>query len=85
MKIDFGRVWAVVLKEVRDYRHNRLIIGTMAVLPVIFVIVPAINLLTLSPSSSSGAVHAQVGSTMLLLLLLPVIVPATIAAYSKIE
>jgi len=84
MKIDFGRVWAVVLKEIRDYRHNRLIIVTMALLPVIFVIVPTVNLFTLSASSSSTVVHAQVGSSMLLLLLLPVIVPATIAAYSVV-
>jgi ABC-type transport system involved in multi-copper enzyme maturation permease subunit len=84
MMIDTARVRAVVRKERREYRRNRFIIGTMAVLPVIFLILPVVGLVRLPASASISTVHAQVGSAFLLMLLIPVIVPATIAAYSVI-
>ena len=34
------RVLTVVRKEVREFRRNRFVIGTMAVLPVVFLITP---------------------------------------------
>jgi hypothetical protein len=84
MMIDTARVRAVVRKERREYRRTRFIIGTMAVLPVIFLILPVVGLVRLPASASISTVHAQVGSAFLLVLLIPVIVPATIAAYSVI-
>ena len=84
MSIDRDRVLAVMRKELREFRRNRFIIWTMAVLPLIFLLIPMINVFTLSPTASIAAVHAVVGSALLLMLLVPVIVPATIAAYSVV-
>jgi high-affinity K+ transport system ATPase subunit B len=84
MSVDMGRVRAVSRKEFREFRRNRFIIWTMALLPAIFLIVPVLNVFRLSSDASSAAVHAVVGSAFLVMLLVPVIVPATIAAYSVV-
>jgi len=84
MNVDLGRVRAVARKEFREYRGNRFIVTTMVVLPVIFLVLPMSGLFRLSSHTAATAVRAQVGSTLLLMLLMPVIIPATIAAYSVV-
>ena len=81
MNVSLRRVRAVLLKELRDYRRNRFIIGTMVVLPLLFLIVPTADLFRNAPAR---LLQAQVGTSLLLLLIAPVIVPATIAAYSVV-
>ena len=41
------RVMAIVRKEFRDYRRNRYMLVTMAIIPVIFLLQPLIYLLSL--------------------------------------
>lgn len=78
------RIRAVIHKELRELARNRFIISTMALLPVIFLIAPLVTLFRI-PSSASGAlVSRAVGATSLLLLIVPVVVPPVIAAYSVI-
>jgi ABC-2 type transport system permease protein len=81
-RIDTTRVRAVVRKEVRDYRRNRFVLGTMTVLPILFLVNPIVNIFTAPTDVSHTALDARVGSTMLFLLLVPVILPATISASS---
>ena len=82
-RIDATRVRAVVRKEITDYRRNRFVLGTMTVLPIVFLVNPIINIFA-GPTGGIDhtALQARVGSTMLFLLLVPVILPATIAATS---
>ena len=47
------RVVSVVRKEVREFRRNRFVIGTMAVLPLVFLITPMITIFRI-PASASG-------------------------------
>ena len=49
MRLDAGRILAVVRKEFRALRRNRFIIGTMTVLPIVFLISPMIEIFRLSP------------------------------------
>ena len=84
MTIDTGRHRAVVRKEVRDYRRSRSVVGTMMVLPVIFLVEPILTIFRLSSTASTGAVQKSVGSVFLLLLIMPAVVPAVIAAYSVV-
>jgi len=84
MRLDAGRILAVVRKEFRALRRNRFIIGTMTVLPVIFLISPMIEIFRLSPGISEEVVQRLAGSTFLLLMIIPVVVPAAIAAYSVV-
>jgi ABC-2 type transport system permease protein len=82
--LDAGRILAVVRKEFRALRRNRFIIGTMVVLPVVFLITPMIEIFRLSPGIPETVVQRLAGSTFLLLLIIPVVVPAAIAAYSVV-
>jgi len=84
MNVDPSRVRAVIVKELREYRRTRFIVWSMAVLPVVFLILPIINVLSLSSTASPSTVKAVVGAAFLFLLIIPVVVPAAIAAYSVV-
>jgi ABC-2 type transport system permease protein len=78
------RVGTVVRKEVREFRRNRFVIGTMAVLPLIFLITPMITLFKVPDSASGPQVRAVVGVLSLLMLIVPIVIPPVIAAYSVV-
>lgn len=82
--VDWSRVAAVTRKEVREYRRTPFIIGAMGVLPFIFLINPAIVIFLLNSTARPAAVARGVGSTFLVLLVVPAVIPATIAAYSVV-
>jgi ABC-type Na+ efflux pump permease subunit len=68
------RIAAVMRKEVREFRRNRFVIATMAVLPLVFVI-------TRRPAAG---VRSVVGLLSLFLLIIPLVIPPVIAAYSVV-
>jgi ABC-type Na+ efflux pump permease subunit len=78
------RVISVVRKEVREFRRNRFVIGTMAVLPFIFLITPMITIFRIPASASGAQLKAAVGVISLLLLIIPIVIPPVIAAYSVV-
>jgi ABC-type Na+ efflux pump permease subunit len=82
--ISTGRLAAVVRKEFRDYRRSRSVIGTLAVLPIIFLVEPMILIFRISASASASTVDKSVGATFLVLLVAPALIPAVIAAYSVV-
>ncbi|MGH2851392.1 MAG: ABC transporter permease [Solirubrobacteraceae bacterium] len=84
MNIDRERVRAVFRKELRQFRRNRAIVVTMGILPVLFLTGPMISIFSLSASASSSSVRGVVDSVFLLMLIVPVILPATISAYSVV-
>jgi ABC-2 type transport system permease protein len=74
-------VGAVFRKELREYRHNGNIVYAMAILPLVFLIQPLIQVFTL-PSSASVALRRE--HALLYMLAIPVLVPAALAAYSVV-
>ena len=78
------RVVSVVRKEVREFRRNRFVIVTMGVLPFIFLITPMITIFRIPDSASGPQVKAAVGVISLLMLIIPVVIPPVIAAYSVV-
>jgi ABC-type transport system involved in multi-copper enzyme maturation permease subunit len=82
--VSFQRVLTVVRKEVREFRRNRFVIGTMAVLPVVFLITPLVTLFRIPDSASGAAVRSAVGTLSLLMLIIPLVIPPVIAAYSVV-
>ena len=84
MSFSRRRVAAITVKELQDYRHNRFVIGTMAFLPVLFIVAPMVQLLTASASASSSKLDAKVGLSLLYMLLIPAFLPSTLAAYSVV-
>jgi ABC-type Na+ efflux pump permease subunit len=80
--IDASRVRAVVRKELRDYRRKRSIVVTMAVLPLLFLLEPVIAIFLVPPATSGSALQERLTLPLLYLLLIPVIMPSTLAAYT---
>ena len=78
------RVRAVIRKEIREFRRNHFVIGTMAVLPLIFLITPLLTIFKVPESASGPQVRAAVGTISLLMLIIPVVLPPVIAAYSVV-
>jgi len=75
------RVTAIFRKELREYRRNRSIVATMAVIPLIFILFPLIEIIARPASAASGLLQ---GDPLAYLLGIPAIVPAVVAAYSVV-
>src|ERR1700730_13353409 len=84
MNFSFGRLIAVLRKELREYRRSPFIVGTMALLPLVFLIDPLITIFRIGPSVAADVVDKAVGATFLVLLIAPAMLPAVIAAYSVV-
>jgi ABC-2 type transport system permease protein len=80
MGLDAARISTVVRKELRDYRRKRAIVVTMLVFPAFFLVEPVLTIF-LVPASTSD-LHSYVILPLLYLLLIPTIMPSTLAAYS---
>ncbi|MGO8949744.1 MAG: ABC transporter permease subunit [Ktedonobacterales bacterium] len=75
------RIGALYRKELREYRRNGSIVATMAVIPLVFVTFPLLEVLALPASAASAFLH---GDPLAVLLSIPAIVPAVVAAYSVV-
>lgn len=78
------RVRAVVVKEFREFRRNRMIVLTMGLLPVFFLGVPIAGALALHGNAPLAAYEVAVGQAILLFFIVPTILPSTLAAYAVI-
>lgn len=81
MSVSRRRVRAIVRKELHEYRRNGNIVGAMAILPLVFMIQPLVQVFTL-PTSASLALHRE--HSLLYMLAIPVLVPAALAAYAVV-
>ena len=79
-----GRIVSVLHKEVREFRRNRFVIVTMAVLPLFFLITPLLTIFKIPADATGTQVKAAVGTISLLLLIIPIALPPVIAAYSVV-
>jgi ABC-2 type transport system permease protein len=61
-----------------------MILITAAGLPIVFMLLPFLNLVGLSADASSDRINLAIGQAMFTFFLTPVIVPAALAAYSVI-
>jgi ABC-type Na+ efflux pump permease subunit len=84
MRLDGTRIRAVVRKELRDFRRKRSIVVTMSVFPVLFLVEPIVAVFLSPPSASGASLDHYVILPLLYMLLIPVVMPATLAAYSVV-
>jgi ABC-2 type transport system permease protein len=84
MSFSWTRVGAILHKELRDYRRNRFVIGTMAAMPVLFIILPMIQLFVANASADTANLNLHIGLSLLYMLVIPVSVPAILSAYSVV-
>jgi len=80
--LDATRIRAVVRKELRDYRRKRAIVVTMAVLPILFLIEPVVTIFVAPPTAAGGSLSKDLVLPILYLLLIPTVMPSTLAAYT---
>jgi ABC-type transport system involved in multi-copper enzyme maturation permease subunit len=81
VKLSHRRIRAIFRKELHEYRHNGNIIYAMAILPLIFLIQPLVEVFTVQ---SNGSASLRDENSLLYMLAIPVLVPATLAAYSVV-
>jgi ABC-2 type transport system permease protein len=84
MSFSWARVGAILQKELRDYRRNRFVVLTMAILPLIFIVAPTIQLLSVDVSITSATLDTRIGIALLYLLIVPTIIPCVLAAHSVV-
>lgn len=85
MRFSWTRVGAIVRKELRDYRRNRfVVVFTMSILPLIFIVVPMIQVFAIRANVSSSRLDPRIGLSLLYMLLIPAIVPSALSAYSVV-
>ncbi len=82
MSYSWTRVGAICLKELRDYGRNRVVIGTMAMVPALFIILPMIQLFAFNATGKNLSAH--IGLSLLYMLVIPVMVPSVVSAYSVV-
>ncbi len=82
MSFSWTRVGALLRKELRDYRRNRFVIGTMAAVPVLFITLPAIQLI--AANTTDKAISLRIGLSLLYMLVIPVTMPSVVCAYSVV-
>jgi ABC-2 type transport system permease protein len=75
------RVRAIIRKELREYRRNRAIVVTMAIVPTVFLVEPLIQIFNLPASSAGTLAHKH---PLLYMLGIPALAPALIAAASVV-
>src|SRR6266545_5578014 len=84
MSISATRIGAVIRKELTEFRRNRSVVPTMGIIPVVFLVAPTADILAQNPATPSASLDRGVGFLLLYLLLIPVLIPSTIAAYSVV-
>jgi len=84
MRSNATRLGAVIRKELTEFRRNRFIMSTMGLLSVIYLVAPTAEILAAKASAPSAQLHNRIGLSLLFLLMIPVFLPSTIAAYSVV-
>jgi ABC-2 type transport system permease protein len=84
MSMSATRIGAVIRKELMEFRRNRLIVTTAAIVPIVFLVSPTAQILALKSSALSTVLEKRVETALFLPLLIPVFVPAILSAYSVV-
>ena len=82
--ISTTRIGAVIRKELTEIRRNKFIIVTASVLPLIFLVEPTASILLIKASATSAVLAIRVETALFLPLLVPVLIPATMSAFSVV-
>ncbi len=78
------RIRAVLRKEMREYRRNKLVVGTMAVMPLALVVFPLTTVLAAEGRAPLHAIRGAVSGGTLELFLVPLLLPTIVAGYAVV-
>jgi ABC-type Na+ efflux pump permease subunit len=82
--ISTTRLGAVIRKELTEIRRNKFIIVTASILPLIFLVEPTASILLIKASATSAVLATRVETALFLPLLVPVLIPSTMSAFSVV-
>jgi ABC-type Na+ efflux pump permease subunit len=82
--ISAARTAAVIRKELTEIRRNKFIVVTAGILPVIFLVEPTVSILLIKASATSATLATRVDASLFLPLVVPVVIPATMSAFSVV-
>jgi ABC-type transport system involved in multi-copper enzyme maturation permease subunit len=82
--MSMSRIAAVLRKEFAEFRRNRFIVSTASILPLIFLISPTVSILSVRITTASTGLDRKIDASLFLPLLVPVFVPAMLAAFSVV-
>lgn len=77
--LHWRRILAIARKEAREYRRNRSVLSAMAIYPIVFLVQPLVALFNAPPEAAGAIRHTH---QMLYMLGVPILMPATLAAYA---
>jgi ABC-2 type transport system permease protein len=77
-------VKALMRKELREYRNHRMILISAILLPLAFLFLPMVALVALPADATPTKINLAVGQAIFCFFLTPIIIPATMAAFSVI-
>jgi len=81
---DVARARCVMKKELRDYARKRSIVLTMCILPFLFLIEPIVSIFVVPSSTVITGAQSYVILPILYMLLIPSVMPSTLAAYTVV-
>jgi len=84
MSLSATRIGAVIRKELKEFQRNRFIVATASIVPIVFLISPTAQILSLKATAVSTVLEKRVETGLFLPLLIPVFVPAILAAYAVV-
>ena len=84
MSMSATRIGAVIRKELAEFSRNRFILTTTAIFPIVFLVSPTAQILAIKATSLSTVLQRRVETGLFLPLLIPVFVPAILAAYAVV-
>ena len=82
--MSWTRIRAIFVKELRDYSRNRFIVVTMALMPAIFIVLPILDIFVLPAVRASSALDKRIGISLLYMLIIPAVMPATLSGYAVV-
>ena len=84
MSMSATRIGAVIRKELAEFSRNRFILTTTAIFPIVFLVSPTAQILSIKASELSTVLQKRVETGLFLPLLIPVFVPAILSAYAVV-
>jgi len=84
MSFSLGRAAAIFTKELRDYRRNRFVVMSMALLPAVFIVLPVVDIVSVPAQVASPRLDNRISLSLLYMLLIPAFVPSALSAYSVV-
>jgi ABC-2 type transport system permease protein len=84
MSVSATRIGAVIRKELAEFQRNRFIVVTASIVPILFLVSPTAQILSLKATVLSTVLRKRVETGLFLPLLIPVLVPSILAAYAVV-